>query len=130
MNIEVTVKNDNTSQEVRDYAFEKAKKVLKYFQKITKVEVILKSEKDKHSAEMIISAARGTKLVGKATHDEAHASIDLLLDKMERQLVRFKERLKDHRATKVEHPGADDLGVDDDEVSYDEIIRKDYGGGN
>ena len=128
MKIEVTVKHENDSQEIRDYAFEKAKKVLKYFSKITKVEVILKSQKDQHSAEMIISAARGTQLVGKTVHEDVHAAIDLLVDKMERQLVRFKERLKSHRTGKGERSGAPAATDKDDEISYDEIIRRDYGG--
>ena len=128
MKIEVTVKQDNNSQEIREYAIEKAKKVLKYFKKITKVEVILKTEKDQHSAEMIISAARGNQLVGKTMHEDVHAAIDLLIDKMERQLVRFKERLKDRRTAKGDRSGAPDGGAGEDEISYDDIIRRDYGG--
>ncbi|MHC4941719.1 MAG: ribosome hibernation-promoting factor, HPF/YfiA family [Planctomycetota bacterium] len=128
MNIEVTVKHDHDSQEVRDYAFEKAKKVLKYYQRITRVEVILKPEKDKHSAEMIISASRGTQLVGKTLHEDIHAAIDLLVDKMERQLVRFKERLKDRRTGRTDRVVPEEAPESDDEISYDDIIRRDYRG--
>ena len=128
MNIEVTVKHDHDSQEVRDYALEKSKKVLKYYQRITKVEVILKPEKDKHSAEMIISVSRGTQLVGKAIHEDIHAAIDLLTDKMERQLVRFKERLKDRRTGRTDRTAPDQTPEGDDEISYDDIIRRDYRG--
>jgi putative sigma-54 modulation protein len=128
LNIEVTVKHDHDSQEVRDYAFEKAKKVLKYYQRITRVEVILKPEKDKHSAEMIISASRGTQLVGKTLHEDIHAAIDLLVDKMERQLVRFKERLKDRRTGRTDRVVPEEAPESDDEISYDDIIRRDYRG--
>jgi len=128
LNIEITVKHDNNSQEIRQYALDKAKKVLKYFNKITKVEVILKNQKDQHAAEMIISAARGTQLVGKTVHEDVHAAIDLLVDKMERQLVRFKERLKNHRAGKGDRNVSPEAGEGEDEISYDEIIRRDYRG--
>jgi putative sigma-54 modulation protein len=128
LNIEVTVKHDHDSQEVRKYALEKSKKVLKYAQRITKVEVILKPEKDKHSAEMIISVSRGTQLVGKAIHEEIHAAIDLLIDKMERQLVRFKERLKDRRTGRTDRSVPEQAPEGDDEISYDDIIRRDYRG--
>jgi len=129
LNIEVTVKHDKDLQEVRDYAYDKAKKVFKYNQKITKVEVLLKPEKDKHSAEMVISVSRGTQLVGKSLHEDIHAAIDLLMDKMERQLVRYKERLKDHRTTKTEPPAPDGAGKGEDDVSYDDIIKRDFRGG-
>ena len=128
MKIEITGRHENNSKEVRDYAYEKAKKVLKYFRNITKVQVILDTEKDKHSAEMIISASRGTQLVGHVVHPDIHAAIDLLIDKMERQLVRFKERLKDFRGNKVEPPAADGSRKVEEDVSYDDIIRRDYGG--
>jgi putative sigma-54 modulation protein len=101
---------------------------LKYYQRITRVEVILKPEKDKHSAEMIISASRGTQLVGKTLHEDIHAAIDLLVDKMERQLVRFKERLKDRRTGRTDRVVPEEAPESDDEISYDDIIRRDYRG--
>lgn len=130
MNIEITGRHDNNSKEIKEYAKEKAKKVLKYFKNITKVEVILDTEKDNHSAEMIISASRGTQLVGQVVHTDIRAAIDLLIDKMERQLVRFKERLKkDRRGGRAGSPptGAS-LQDSDDEPSYDDIIERDYRG--
>ncbi len=127
MNIEITGRHDSDSKEVKEYAREKAKKVLKYFKNITKVKVILDTEKDNHSAEMIISVSKGTQLVGQVVHADIHAAIDLLIDKMERQLVRFKERLKDRRGNKPEQPGSGLESGSDDEVSYDEIIRRDFG---
>ena len=127
MNIEITGRHDNSSQEVKDYAREKARKVLKYFNNITKVQVILDSEKDNHTAEMIISVSRGTQLVGQATHAEIHAAIDLLIDKMERQLVRFKERLKDRRGGKSDQPSGGGPSESDEDPSYDDIIRRDFG---
>lgn len=126
MKIEIIGRHENNSQEVRDYAREKAKKVLKYFNNITKVEVILDTEKDKHSVDMVISVSKGNQLVGRMTHPDIHAAIDLLVDKMERQLVKFKERLRDHRSGKVESPPPPAEG--DDEMSYDEIIRQKYKG--
>ena len=127
MKIEIIGRHDNNSQEVKDYAREKAKKVSKYFKNITNVKVILDSEKDNHSAEMIISVSRGTQLVGQESHADIHAAIDLLIDKMERQLVRFKERLKDRRGGKSDHSASENPVDSDDDESYDDIIRRDFG---
>jgi putative sigma-54 modulation protein len=128
LKIEIIGRHENNSPEVREYAQEKAKKVLKYFKNITKVEVILDTEKDKHSAEMIISATKGTQLVGQVVHPDIHAAIDLLVDKMERQLVRFKERLKDHRGNKRDSTIMEIPDEADDEKTYDDIIREKYKG--
>lgn len=100
MKIEVTSRHENNAKEVKDYAVEKAGKIFKYYKNITKVKVILDQEKDNHTAEMIVSVSRGNQLVAEVTHPDMHAAIDLLVDKMERQLIRFKERLKDRRGGK------------------------------
>ena len=129
MNIEVTGRHENHAQEVRDYAGDKARKLLKYSKNLTKIQVILDAEKDQHSAAMIISVSRGTQLVGEVVHEDIHAAIDLLMDKMERQLVRFKERLsKDRRGGKKGSQPVNDAGRVEDEVSYDDIIDQDYRG--
>lgn len=100
MKIEVTSRHENNSKEIKEYAIEKAGKIFKYFNNIIKVKVILDQEKDNHTAEIIVSVSRGNQLVAEVTHPDMHAAIDLLVDKMERQLVRFKERLKDRRTGK------------------------------
>ncbi len=128
MKIEVIGRHENKSQEIKDYARDKAKKLIKYFNNISRVQVILDNEKDKHAVEMIISVSRGQQLVGSMAHQDGHAAIDLLMDKMERQLVRFKERLRGHRHVKGVPPEPESDQDVDDELSYEEIIRKKYKG--
>jgi len=129
LNIEITGRHENHAQEVRDYAEEKTEKLSKYFKNITNVQVILDAEKDQHSAAMIISVSRGTQLVGEVVHEDVHAAIDLLVDKMERQLVRFKERLnKGRRGKKKTTILSPEVSDGDDELSYDDIIKRDYRG--
>jgi putative sigma-54 modulation protein len=128
LKIEVTGRHENHAQEVRDYANEKSKKLFKYYKNITKIQVILDAEKDQHSAAMVISVSRGTQLVGEMVHEDIHAAIDLLIDKMERQLVRFKERLNKGRRGKKKTSLPSDQPPPEEEISYDDIIKRDYRG--
>jgi len=127
LNITVTCRHDYRTDEVKDYATEKAKKLGKFYNNISKIEIVLNFERDRHSAEAVISVSRGKQLVGSVTHEDAKAAIDLVTAKLERQLVRFKERLKDHRGgrrgeetTILEGESAgDDKGIDDDDETFD-----------
>ena len=100
MNISVTCRHDYKTDEVKNYALEKVKKLGRFFNNITKIEIILDLGKDMHSADALISVSRGIRLVGHALHENDHGAIDLVIDKMERQLVRFKEKVKDRRGSR------------------------------
>ena len=73
------------------------KKLGKFYNNITKIEIIMKAEKEQHAAEALVSVSRGTRLVGRVIHADPRAAIDLVADKLERQLKRFKARLKNRR---------------------------------
>ena len=79
----------------------------KFFDNIRKIELILDSEKDKrYSAEMIVSATRGQVLVCHTSDQSATAALDVVLDKMERQLTRFKEKLREKHNGDAARKGA------------------------
>lgn len=119
MNISITCRHEYKTNEVKNYAQEKVKKLGKFYKNITKIEIVMDMEKDQHSADALISVTRGTRLVGSVQHEDPLAAIDLVIDKMERQLVRFKERLKDHRGGRrgseqiLDDVGADQSDFDD-----------------
>ncbi|MBI3267760.1 MAG: ribosome-associated translation inhibitor RaiA [Planctomycetes bacterium] len=95
--------------ELREYAEEKANRLERYFDRIKKIEVILNVEQERHMAEMVISATRGATLVAHTVEGDIHAAIDLVTDKMERQLTKLKEKLRGRRArgasVRKEKPG-------------------------
>lgn len=124
MNISVTCRHDYKTDEVKNYAHEKVKKLGKFFNNITKIEIVMDMEKDQHSADALISVSRGTKLVGRVQHEDPLAAIDLVIDKMERQLVRFKERLKDHRGNRrAAEPGIEGAGPGDSDLDDSDTVE-------
>jgi putative sigma-54 modulation protein len=104
LRIDFTDRHQRHPPEVKDYAVEKAERLARFFNGVQHIEIVLDRQHDKHSAEMIVSAAPNMRFVGHAAEESVLASIDSVMDKLERQVVKAKERLKDHRRS----PGRDE----------------------
>ena len=75
---------------------------------------------------MIIKARVGGQFIAKEKAEEFFAAIDLLVDKMSRQLKKQKEKLKENHHKAGQEMPAPPVEVDEDEQleSYEEIIEK------
>lgn len=99
MKVTVTARHVEISDDMKDYAHEKARRLGRYFDHLRKIEVILDVDGERRfSAEVIVSAVRGNVLVCHSADDTAMAALDSAVDKMERQLTKFKEKLYDKQA--------------------------------
>ncbi len=95
MKVTVTARHMDMTDVLRDYAAEKAGRLAKFYDHLRKIEIVLDAQSEKrYSAEMIAAATRGQVLVCHATEGSATAAVDSVLDKMERQLTKFKEKLR------------------------------------
>ena len=102
MRIDVTDCHEQHPPSIREYAIDKAGKLDRFFDGVNHVSIVLDRQAGKHSVEMIVTASHNTRLVGHSAEDSITAAIDAVIDKIERQVVKAKERLKDHR----KRPGA------------------------
>lgn len=100
MNINIQGRHLNITDAIKDYARKKAFKLEKYFKRIGNIEMILDIEGDNHVAEMIVTVPRGHTLIGVVTHMNMYASIDLVVDKLGRQLTKYKEKLHGRKPNK------------------------------
>lgn len=80
---------------LKDYASNKLSRVARHFDNITSVQVILSIEKLVQKAEATIRIAGG-EVFANAESEDMYAAIDLLTDKLDRQIVRHKEKIQ-HR---------------------------------
>jgi putative sigma-54 modulation protein len=96
LRIDFTDRHEHHPHTVKDHALEKAGKLARFFDGMNHIEIILDRQNDQHSAEMIVSASHNLRFVGHAVEDSVMAAIDSVADKLERQVVKAKERLKDH----------------------------------
>ncbi len=88
--------DDTTQQFIRD----KAQKLLRLFERLTMIEVTvdLKNE-HKKVVEFLLKAEHKHDFVARESHDDLLAAVDLVMDKLEGQLRRYKEKIQDHRRT-------------------------------
>lgn len=101
MNIQITGKNIELTDAIRSYVEKKVTKVKKYFDQVIDVQVILDVQKNVHIAEILVNA-KGVFLKGLEKSEDLYASIDLAIDKIDRQLVKYKEKLKDKKLMEKE----------------------------
>ena len=102
MQLNITFRHLDPIDSLKNYAREKVERVNKYLDKATEAHVVLSLERHLHHAD--ISIHSGTFLLrGKERSEDMYASIDLAMDKIERQLKRYKEKLKHHHGRERVH---------------------------
>lgn len=79
---------------LRDYVTEKFARLERHFDKITNAHVIMHVEKLKQKIEATLHIAGG-EVQANAEHEDMYAAIDLLTDKLDRQLIKYKEKQLD-----------------------------------
>jgi len=95
MNLTVTGHHVDVTESMRNYVDDKLKRLKRHSANLFDVHVILSVEKQRQKAEATIQV-RGGKLYADTTEPDMYAAIDLMMDKLDRQLVRHKEKTKDH----------------------------------
>jgi putative sigma-54 modulation protein len=81
---------------LQDYVRTKVERVEKYLDNIKEADVILSVEKYRHSAEVTIKA-NGVTINGQEETDDMYRSIDLVMEKIERQVKKHKEKNCQHK---------------------------------
>jgi putative sigma-54 modulation protein len=93
MKITVTGKNIDVTDVLRDNAMKKISKLDKYFNPEVEAQVTLSVQKNHHIIEVTIPFD-GVILRGEESTEDMYASIDNVLDKLERQIRKHKTRLE------------------------------------
>ncbi len=95
MNLTVTGHHVDVTPALRAYVEEKMERLERHFDNVTDIRVILSVEKLRQKAEAKINVSGGH-LFADTVDGDMYAAIDLLTDKLDRQVIRHKEKLKDH----------------------------------
>lgn len=96
MNITVTGRHLSISDSLRDYAEKKIKKLERHFNQLIDAHVILAVEKLDHISEVVLNGD-GIQFHGKEKAADLFSAIDLLFEKMEKQVRRYKEKHQMHK---------------------------------
>jgi len=101
----LTGRHVELNDEIRNYVEEKANKLPRFYDRIHEIEFVLGHESEQFTAEMIVRADRKHTFVASESGPDTMAVVDLIVDKMERQLRRHKEKNRNHKHDgKIEPP--------------------------
>ena len=101
MQLDVTGHHVDVTPALRDYVETKLGRIERHFDHVTGVHCILTVEKLRHKAEATMQVSGG-RLYAEATEEDMYAAIDLLIDKLDRQVKKHKEKLSDHHAREAD----------------------------
>ncbi|MGY8873593.1 MAG: ribosome hibernation-promoting factor, HPF/YfiA family [Gammaproteobacteria bacterium] len=82
---------------IRQHTSDKLTKIKHHFDNIMNVNMTLEVQKDLQKAEATIHVS-GADLFAKAESNDMYASIDQLINKLDSQIIKHKEKLHNHRA--------------------------------
>lgn len=97
MNINFTGRHVEITDALRQYTLEKLARIQRHYDKITSIQITLGVEKLLQKAEAILHIPRGGTIVAQSESQDMYTSIDTLVEKLERQILKHKERETGHR---------------------------------
>lgn len=99
MQINLTGHHIDITPAMRHYVNEKLEKLARHFDGVENVHVVLAVEKMVQKAEATIHVS-GADLFADAESENMYAAIDALADKLDRQVIKHKEKRQDYRGRK------------------------------
>lgn len=95
MQVQYTGHNIEITQAIRDHIEKKLSRLKAQTDKITNIHIIFEVEKLRQIAEANV-AVPGTMINAKAESEDMYKTVDLLIDKLNAQLTKYKEKHTDH----------------------------------
>ena len=95
MQINISGHHLEITKSLRDYVTNKLERLERHFDQVTTIDVILSVEKLVQKAEATVPV-NGNNLFANAESEDMYAAIDALVDKLDRQIKRRKEKVTDH----------------------------------
>jgi len=96
MQISVTGHHIEITDALRTYIDSKFQRLSRHFDHLIHIHAILGVEKQRQKAEASI-LINGAKVFAETVHEDMYAAIDSLIDKLDRQIIKHKEKKSDHR---------------------------------
>ncbi|MCD6499314.1 MAG: ribosome-associated translation inhibitor RaiA [Deltaproteobacteria bacterium] len=97
MQFSVTFRQMETSDKLKDHAFDRVKRLKKYFPDPITANVVLGVERYRQKADVNIMLHNGLMLKGQDVSEDMYQSIDKAMDKIERQIRKYKDRIRRHK---------------------------------
>ena len=103
MQVKVTARHFDLTDNINSYAVDEIKRLEKYYDHIIDANLTMTIEKNRQIAELSVKVY-GTTLTSKAKTYDMYLAIEQVISKMETQIKRYKEKLKDKKGAMREPP--------------------------
>jgi putative sigma-54 modulation protein len=121
MQTSVTFKNLDPSEHLKNYVTEKLNRFDKYLFNPGEANVVLSVEKFRHIAEINIIGDR-LNINGREETEDMYSAIDMTLDKLEKQIKKNKQKVREHRAGKGRYKDARKQGESFEETPERQVV--------
>jgi putative sigma-54 modulation protein len=98
MQIDITFKNMESSDALKDYAFKRLSKMERYIDRTGEAHIVLSIEKRRHIADVTFTVD-GAVINAVEITEDLYAAIDMVLDKLERQVKKHKQKMQDKKGS-------------------------------
>ena len=95
MNLNITGHHIEVTPAIHDYVNAKLDRVIRHFDNVTSAHVILSVEKLNQKAEVTLHV-KGKDIYADCVDADLYAAIDTLADKLDRQVLKYKEKHSNH----------------------------------
>ncbi len=102
MEFAVTFRHMDSTEALKAYAKDRLGCVRKYFPDPIACHVVMSTERHHHTVDVNLHLPNGFKIAGTETTENMYSSIDLVAAKIERQVRRYKDRLREHKVRAME----------------------------
>ena len=101
MKIHIVARHVKLTKALKSFIDEKIGKMQNHFENIIWAQIVLTVEKRVHGAEIVIHASQQT-MRARADGGDLYSAVDMALDKINAQIRKYKERLKEHRLSETD----------------------------
>ena len=95
MQISISGQKLEITEALHNHVSDKVEKVIRHFDHVTNTNVVLQVEKTRHIAEATVNT-KGAMIHASSTAEDMYAAIDSMAHKLDRQVIKHKEKLTDH----------------------------------
>ena len=101
MNLTISGHHLEVTPALRSYVTTKLDRITRHFDQLVDIKVLLsvekQKEKDKRQRAECNIHVKGNDMFAESSHEDLYAAVDELVDKLDRQVGRHKEKIKDHQ---------------------------------
>jgi putative sigma-54 modulation protein len=100
MNLTISGHHLEVTPSLREYVLTKLDRITRHFEQVVDINVLLtvekQKEKDRRQRAEINLHVKGKDIFVETSHEDLYAAIDQVMDKLDRQVCRHKDKLQDH----------------------------------